>query len=283
MTGGRTASGSQEHELVGCESGRGSSSSLLDSEHVIDERYSLKSSVPAPLVDDVAALAGLIHARMQLRSRTTGEAYAYAMAHALATCLSPGRRVSYEALQDALACGRAELRSIAQYLERVGLLVEDGATVSLVGAPVTIEVFVGSGDRWRRVAPGTTPSWIPGERVCIVASSDLALELRVFRVYHRAVGGTAMRSITMKSISRRRPAMVELEFDDSDADDDPGVEQILMHVAWPAMSVGDSEADEVPPASAPRTLRESVERERRDLLHSAGDGWVTEYLFPNAV
>lgn len=279
MTGGHmvVVSGSE-----GMQAGADDGGALADMDRDLDERYSLEPWLPTPLLDDIAALAGLLYARMQLRTVVTGEPFSYSEALALAGCLESGRRVAHERLQEVLGRGPEKVRSIVQYLSRVGLVIDYGATVALIDRPVDIEVFVDNGDGWRPVEPGSAPILGQSGRVRIVASSHLTLELRVCRVFHRASGGTTMRSITMKRISRRRPAVVELELDELCGGEEPGVEQILMHVAWPAMSLGDWDLYEAPPACPPRNLSEQVERERRELCHSAGVGWVTEYLFANA-
>lgn len=289
MTGGRTAVISRMSGIETLESDGGLIGAAAEANPNIDPnadaapelggRLPLNDELPTPLIDDVAALAGLMHARMQLRSMVTGEQFTYREAHALAASLLPGRRVSYERLQSVLGCERAQVRNLMQYLSRVGLVDDSGSSAALIRRPVQLEVFVGTGgDNWRQIAPGTLPYVTPGHRVRIVASSHLALELRVFRVFHRTDGGTAMRSITMKSMSRGRSAVVELELDD--AGEGPGIEQILMHVAWSTMSLGDWDLHEAPCTGTPSNLSESVQRERYELCHSAGLGWVAEYLFP---
>lgn len=280
MIGGRVAFVS---EIDGLEDRESSPSGRVRMDAPLRDRYSSVSELLAPLaplVDDVAALAGLIHARMQLRGVVTGEEFPYRAARALAACLFSGRPVDYEQLQQVLGRGPGAVRATVQYLTRVGLLVESGGRVSLSDQPVKIEVFVGTGGAVRRVAPGDTPHLKAGECIRIVASSHLALEMRVFRVFHRLAGRTAMRSISMKCLSRRRPAVIELELDDGDGSEAVGVEQLLIHVGWSAMNLGAWKLDEPPSVRAPGTVGESVERERRDLCLWAGAGWVTEYLFP---
>ena len=234
--------------------------------------------MPAPLIDRKRSLAGLIWTRIQGRAFAIGMTFDRPMALALAERLLEPEPLGQDELHALLGhCGRRRMTSMVQFLCRIGLLEQRDGCVGLAGEPVEVELAVDLGDGWTPIAPGSSPALPTAGRLRVSVRSRLTMELRLFRVLHRLRGGTSVRSIVMQSLTRGRTAVVELDLDEVT---EPGIEQLLIHVSWSAMHMGDWDLPEPAAARAPETLAERIELEREELLGTGGRGWVTEYLFP---
>lgn len=223
--------------------------------------------------DDREHLAGLIQARLHTSRGKPMRGASRAASLALAALLLDGDRVSYPDLQDALGgCDRRTLVSNLKPLVECGLLRDDGARVSPIWPPVMARFFYQSDEVWLPVAHGAVPLTRSGDRIRVEVTTQLPIEVRVFGVTHRRSGSEPRRPISGKKLIRvgqSRPIEFQL-------DDEPGFEQILVHVSWPT-SRGLAEvtpANDAVYAPTPHILQ----RERMSLLEQAGPGWVEEYL-----
>lgn len=238
-------------------------------------------AIREPQLGELEAFTSLLHVRLQARAKRLGRRFEMAATRALARRLLQKTPATYECIQSLLG-GRdmRDVRSLIEHLRRIGLIFDTGKTIALVRAPVKIDLLVGSENNWESVPPGQRISVQAGESLRVVVRSQLSLQLRVYRILHRIGGGTARRSISVKSLSTGRPTIVEIGLGADDDEYGQGIEQLLVHLRWSCMCIGDENLARLERDLKPSDVHEQIENERHDLIESVGEGWVTEYLLP---
>lgn len=242
-------------------------------------------ALPAPLVDERGALAGLILARLHDRGARTGQHFDEQGARALARRLLEPTPLTYSEIEEALGIReRRHTRGVVECLTRVGLLFDAGNSVILPGKPVELSMSIERGGRWPEVELGRVPMISIGDRVRVSASSRLALELRIYRVSHPVPHGVARRSIVLCGLARGRT--IDLLFDPLERSREDRVEQVLLYASFARTAVqqddgaSDSRSSSaIPVEAAAESLAQAITRERQGLLDAAGPGWLVEYLF----
>jgi hypothetical protein len=249
---------------------------VADAEHGMRSEWQRRSqpaavtSRPAILrPGDRQALAHLIVAR--LANRPGKPMRAIARAGALAELLLGAPRVTYTDLQRCLDVSDARtLRSNVAPLVDSGMLLDDGTHVTLVWPPMLVRYQHQRRGDWESVPPGAIPLARSGDRLRIDITVEVPLELQVFVVTHHRSGAEPRRFVDRKRIHAGQTKSVELALDEQ-----PGFEQILLHLSWPAQRGVVSTPQEVE-LDAPRP--HSLQRERARLLEQIGPGWVEEWL-----
>lgn len=178
------------------------------------------------------------------------------------------------------ALERQDHRTIKSYLQPLwtaGLVrlnmgtIKKPKEVSAVWPPLVVTLSQTQAGAWVPVAPGTVPLVESGARLRIDISSMLDVTARVVLVTH-SEREPQSQLVGRKEVRRGRPQRVTLELDDQ-----PGFEQILVHVAMmPHKGARETpnESMSVPQAPAPALM----ERQRKQLVDQYGPGWIREFL-----
>lgn len=244
-------------------------------------------SLPCPFYDEREALAGLLLARLLAHGDSAGQYFDYQTARGLAERLLRPPSLTYRDIEGICGQGdRRRTRAVLESLGRVGLLFDAGNSVILPERPVSLRVLVGRGRGLEALEPGETPAQVDIDAgLRVLASSRLALELRVYRIAHCVAGEAApghvatRRSITRHSLARGR--LLTLDLEPLMPAGTEHVEQLLLHASWSsAVQRDEHDSQRADQGDAPVALAAGIVNERESLLASAGPGWVTEYLLP---
>ena len=225
--------------------------------------------------EDRDKLAGLIQATLRSTGGRPMRAAARPAALALAEILLDSAPVAHGDIQKRLDIrDRRTLQSNLAPLIDSGLVRDDGARIAIFWPPVLLRFLhqrLGESD-WVPLAPGAIPLARGGDRLRIEATSQLDIELRAFLVTHRGESREPCRPLAnRKFIAAGQTRALELELDQ-----EPGFEQILVHVTWPTSRGMRALESEPVPVGSP--MPHVLHKERAAVVERAGPGWVEELL-----
>jgi hypothetical protein len=226
---------------------------------------------PPATSDDVHTLASLIQARLARPQGKAMRAAAPGRAQSLAELLLQGAPVEYAKVQEILdQCDPRTARSNLRPLLEIGLLVEEGDGVLLSWPPVIVRLFLRQGEDDRVVPPGCIPRAHAGDLVCIQATAQLPIEVRVLVVSHHGAEVAEPVLVGHESIAIRQTKSIVFQLDE-----DTCLEQILVHLSWSrrGMQLVSSEVEQLV-VPAPQALK----KQRMNVLEKLGPGWLQEYL-----